>query len=79
MTYDPKQHHRRSIRLVSHDYAEAGMYFVTVCTDGHKCLFGCVVGDAMQLNDTGHAAAWHVSDRRIDHAGVQDRRHEMDA
>lgn len=31
MTYDPALHHRRSIRLKSHDYAGGGVYFITIC------------------------------------------------
>ena len=31
MKYDPKIHHRRSIRLKGHDYAGGGLYFVTIC------------------------------------------------
>jgi hypothetical protein len=30
--YDPRIHHRRSIRLAGHDYSHAGAYFVTICT-----------------------------------------------
>ena len=33
-TYNPKIHHRRSIRLKSHDYSGGGLYFVTLCA--HK-------------------------------------------
>jgi signal transduction histidine kinase len=29
--YDPEIHHRRSIRLKGHDYADGGLYFVTIC------------------------------------------------
>ncbi|MBN1670183.1 MAG: transposase [Kiritimatiellae bacterium] len=29
--YNPKLHHRRSIRLKGHDYAGGGAYFVTIC------------------------------------------------
>ena len=29
--YNPSIHHRRSIRLQSHDYAGGGLYFVTLC------------------------------------------------
>jgi putative transposase len=53
MTYDPKQHHRRSIRWFGYDYAEAGAYFVTLCVEGHLCLFGEIVGDAMRMNEAG--------------------------
>jgi putative transposase len=31
MAYDPKIHHRRSIRLKGHDYAGGGLYFITIC------------------------------------------------
>lgn len=31
MPYDPTIHHRRSIRLKTHDYAGGGEYFVTIC------------------------------------------------
>ena len=53
MHYDPGQHHRCSIRLRGYDYATAGVYFVTVCTEGRACLFGGVVGDGVRLNGTG--------------------------
>jgi putative transposase len=48
-----KRHHRRSVRWAGHDYARAGAYFVTICTHGHVCLFGRVVGEAMELNAAG--------------------------
>lgn len=31
MPYNPEIHHRRSIRLKSHDYAGGGLYFITIC------------------------------------------------
>ena len=53
MTYDPHKHHRRSIRLQGYDYAQAGAYFVTICTQNRECLFGDVVDGAMRLNEFG--------------------------
>ncbi|MBN1359176.1 MAG: hypothetical protein JW993_01220 [Sedimentisphaerales bacterium] len=53
MPYDPKTHHRRSIRWTGRDYAQVGFYFVTVCTHDHQYLFGQVIDDAMQLNASG--------------------------
>jgi REP element-mobilizing transposase RayT len=32
MKYDPRIHHRRSIRLARYDYSQPGAYFVTICT-----------------------------------------------
>lgn len=42
MVYDARKHHRRSIRWFAYDYAQAGAYFVTVCTaDRRGPLPGC--------------------------------------
>ncbi|MDB5013650.1 MAG: hypothetical protein JWQ25_1852 [Daejeonella sp.] len=51
--YNPKIHHRRSIRLKGYDYSKAGAYFITTCCYHMKCLFGEVVDDKMILNDAG--------------------------
>lgn len=48
-----ERHHRRSIRLRGYDYAQAGAYFVTLCTQDRACLFGDVVDGAMRLTDAG--------------------------
>jgi putative transposase len=37
--FDPKRHHRRSIRLPKYDYGSAGVYFVTLCTHQRELLF----------------------------------------
>ncbi len=53
MNYDPELKHRRSIRLQGYDYADAGGYFVTICTQGRESLFGRVIDGKMHLNDAG--------------------------
>lgn len=53
MRYDPDKHHRRSIRLHGYDYAQAGAYFVTICTQNRECLFGDIEDGEMRLNDYG--------------------------
>jgi REP element-mobilizing transposase RayT len=57
MTYDPERHHRRSIRFRGYDYAQAGAYFVTLCTQDRACLFGGIVDGEMRLNETGLVVA----------------------
>ena len=37
--FDPRRHHRRSIRLPGYDYRQKGAYFVTVCTHERELLF----------------------------------------
>ena len=51
--YNPKIHHRKSIRLKGYDYSQAGFYFVTICCQHRACLFGGIVDGAMILNDAG--------------------------
>ena len=53
MKYNPQIHHRRSIRLKGYDYAQAGLYFVTLCVKNRFCLFGDVVNGTMQTNPAG--------------------------
>lgn len=47
---------RRSIRLQDYDYAQAGAYFVTICTRNREYLFGEVVDAEMRLNGVGQMA-----------------------
>jgi len=56
MPYNPTIHHRRSIRLKNHDYAQAGLYFVTICCKDKICRFGKIENGAMVLNDFGKIA-----------------------
>jgi putative transposase len=62
MKFDPKIHHRRSIRLKGYDYSQSGAYFVTMVTHQRECLFGEVVDREMILNDFGKIADefWRV-------------------
>jgi len=59
MKYQPNKYHRRSIRLKGYDYAQAGAYFVTICTWQHQSFLGEVVRGEMQLSDYGKVAQFH--------------------
>ena len=54
---DQERHRRRSIRLRHYDYSRAGTYYVTICTDGRKLLFGEVIDDDVKLNELGRITA----------------------
>jgi REP element-mobilizing transposase RayT len=56
MKYNPGIHHRRSIRLKDYDYSQAGLYFVTICTQGRHCLFGDIEDDTVKLTAAGEMA-----------------------
>ena len=71
MTHDPPVHQRRSIRLKGYDYAQAGAYFITICTYQREYFFGDIVRAGlapaqMQLNELGQIALeqwYHLPER----------------
>ncbi len=56
MSYNPNIHHRRSIRLKGYDYAQAGLYFITICVQDKAHLFGTIKNGEMLLNQYGTIA-----------------------
>lgn len=44
---------RKNVRLPGFDYSQAGYYFITICTQDERCLFGEVQNGAMTLNVLG--------------------------
>lgn len=63
--YNPHIHHRHSIRLKGYDYSQSGLYYITICVQDRKCLFGEIVVEVqnfepqrrkMVLNDAGKIA-----------------------
>ena len=53
MPHEYDKHKRRSTRLKGYDYSQPGVYFLTICTQLHRCLFGEIVGGKMQPNLCG--------------------------
>lgn len=53
MSYNPEEHHRKSIRLAEYDYSEPNWYYVTICTYDRKNLFGDIKNSKIVLNDFG--------------------------
>ena len=49
-----------SRRLKNRDYASPGRYFVTICSDFKRCIFGTVEGGMVRLSKLGQIAeeAW---------------------
>jgi len=65
-------HHRRSIRLRDYDYAQAGAYFITVCTNDRQGLFGEIIDGITQLSDFGAAAqeTWLAIPEHVPHVDL---------
>jgi len=43
MPYNREIHHRRSIRIKGYDYSQEGLYFITICIEDRKYLFGEII------------------------------------
>jgi REP element-mobilizing transposase RayT len=53
MSFDPRIHHRRSIRLKGYDYAQPGAYFATIVTHRRECLFAQILDGEIHLTPFG--------------------------
>jgi REP-associated tyrosine transposase len=53
MPDSPNSTRRRSIRLPGHDYAQPGIYFVTICAQDRRCLFGDIENCELRHNAAG--------------------------
>jgi len=71
MVYDPKVHHRRSIRLRSWDYAWPWWYYVTIVVKDRECRFGKAIYDSVVLSDLGKAAEGSWAQIPNHHKGVE--------
>ncbi len=56
MVYDSAVHRRRSIRYKDYDYVQDGTYFITICAQDMKCVFGEIQKGKMELNEAGKIA-----------------------
>ncbi len=59
MVFNPKKHHRRSIRLKGYDYTQPGAYFVTICTFKREHLFEHIQDEKMHLNRYGEVVQYN--------------------
>ncbi len=70
--YDPKRHHRHSIRLPGYDYRRPGGYFITICAQNREAIFGRVRGGVMEPSPYGDAviARWRAIPRHSARAAL---------
>ncbi len=51
--YNPKLHHRKSIRIKEYDYTNQNWYYITICTKDKQHCFGEIKNGKMILNKFG--------------------------
>jgi putative transposase len=63
---------RPSLRLPTYNYAQPGGYFVTMCTQHRRCLFGEITDGEMHPNDAGRMAGevWEALPTRFTHISL---------
>ena len=71
MKYEPEKHHRHSLRLKTLDYAQTGVYFVTVVTQHRICLFGDIINSKAQLSAAGTMVQAVWSELPIHYSGIK--------
>jgi len=54
MKYDPNKHSRLSIRLKDYDYSTPWWYYITICSQDRKNIFGKIQNGKMILNKYGY-------------------------
>ena len=60
------------MRLQGYDYSRPGFYFITICVQNMKHIFGDVIDGKMHLNELGKIARdyWNTIDNRYPNTRV---------
>lgn len=73
--YNPQIHNRKSIRLKGYDYTRPGLYFITICVQNRKCLFGHITNGTFFPNLAGKMIErWYY---QLEHKFPDIKCHEM--
>ena len=61
-------------RLAGYDYSQPGFYFVTICTQYHRLMFGTIVDDQVSLKGPGQIAqsVWVSLPKRFAHINLHE-------
>ncbi len=51
--YDPKIHHRHSIRIPKYDYSQNGYYFITICIENKRKILANIIYGENSKNNVG--------------------------
>lgn len=63
-----------SKRLAGYDYSQPGFYFVTICVQQHRTVFGTIVDGQVNLKEPGQIAQsmWLTLPRRFAHVKLHE-------
>lgn len=74
MKFNPKLHHRQSIRLKGYDYSQSGSYFITICARQRECIFGKIKEGKTILSHLGKLVEqeWLALPHRFPHIDLDE-------
>ncbi len=74
MKFNPKLHHRQSIRLKGYDYSQSGSYFITICARERECIFGEIKESKTILSHLGQLVEqeWLALPHRFPHIDLDE-------
>ncbi|WP_037325830.1 transposase [Runella zeae] len=74
MKFNPKLHHRQSIRLKGYDYSQSGSYFITICARERECIFGEIKEGKTILSHLGQLVEqeWLALPHRFPHTDLDE-------
>jgi putative transposase len=61
-------------RLTGYDYSQPGFYFVTICVQENRLVFGSIIDDQVKLREPGQIAesVWITLPRRFAHVKLHE-------
>jgi len=57
-----KRFNRRSIRLPEYDYSKSGAYYITICSNDKKLIFGKIIDGEIILSKIGKMVEEHLKE-----------------
>ena len=60
--------------MKEYDYSQAGLYFITICTQNRECLFGDVRNGMIELSQIGKIAynIWYETPQHFDYTELDE-------
>ena len=56
---------RKNQRLINYDYSTENYYFVTICTEEHKCILSHIVGNGLDHSELVHTQFGKIVEKHL--------------
>lgn len=69
---------RKNQRLVDYDYSSQNYYFVTICTEGHKCILSYILGNGIEPSEIRYTRYGEIAEKHLLNINVRYESIEID-